>query len=111
MPMKSGNWQPNILIDAISTVLPELDLTLEEVWGHSKIIRFHLKEKGAKDHISLDVAKTALNLDSSLPPLLRICSYPPEDIVVERFGDFLKKKGTQLLTEEAAKSDAFCKQS
>ena len=28
--------------------LPELDLSIEDVWGHSKIIRFQLKKKHPK---------------------------------------------------------------
>ena len=29
-----------------------------------------------------------------------ICSYPPEDLVVEDYGRFLKKKGKSMLSEE-----------
>jgi len=29
-----------------------------------------------------------------------LCSYPPEDILIENYGDFLKKKGGKLLSEE-----------
>ncbi|NIQ39057.1 MAG: hypothetical protein GTN81_10760 [Proteobacteria bacterium] len=29
-----------------------------------------------------------------------ICSYPPEDLVIENYGQFLKKKGGRLLSEE-----------
>src|SRR5262249_53867712 len=31
----------------------------------------------------------------------------PEDVAVEKFGDFLKKKGTQLLLEEGARTIPF----
>ena len=36
------------------------------------------------------------------PSPFSICSYQPEDFVVERLGDFLKKKGTQIFSEEGA---------
>jgi hypothetical protein len=36
-----------------------------------------------------------------------ICSYPPEDLVIEDYGRFLKKKGKSLLSEERASSEPF----
>ena len=36
-----------------------------------------------------------------------ICSYPPEDIVVEGFGDYLKKKTVQILAEENIRTRPF----
>jgi hypothetical protein len=36
-----------------------------------------------------------------------ICSYPPEDIVIENFGRFLKKKGESVLSEEHTTVEPF----
>lgn len=36
-----------------------------------------------------------------------ICSYPPEDVVVEAFGGFLRKKGKAVLSEEASRVVPF----
>ncbi len=36
-----------------------------------------------------------------------ICSYPPEDIVLENYGLFLKKKGKSVLSEERIHSEPF----
>lgn len=36
-----------------------------------------------------------------------ICSYPPEDIVVENYGLFLKKKGKSILSEERIRTEPF----
>ncbi len=36
-----------------------------------------------------------------------ICSYPPEDLVIENYGDFLKKKGKSVLSEERARTEPF----
>jgi len=86
--------------------LPELDLSIEDVWGHSKIIRFHLKQPGRKSNLFQrrpDKSKFKFHP----PGPFSICSYPPEDIIIENFGDFLKKKGTQILTEEASKTIPF----
>lgn len=88
--------------------LPEIDLSIEDVWGASKMIRFHLKEKGRKNfsfHQRQRKDRTKFHFHP--PSMFSICSYPPEDIIIEKFGDFLKKKGTQLLREEAARTLPF----
>ena len=36
-----------------------------------------------------------------------LCSYPPEDIVIEGYGDFLKKKALNILSEERARVEPF----
>jgi hypothetical protein len=36
-----------------------------------------------------------------------ICSYPPEDLVVEDYGMFLKKKGKSILSEERTQTEPF----
>ncbi|MGO9230666.1 MAG: hypothetical protein ACLQKA_15860 [Bryobacteraceae bacterium] len=36
-----------------------------------------------------------------------ICSYPPEDLVVEDYGRFLKQKGKNLLSEERVRVEPF----
>jgi len=88
--------------------LPELDLTAKELWGHSKSLRFHLKVPGRKNSTFFDrQRKKDAKLRFQPPAPFAICSYPPEDVVIEKFGDFLKKKGTQLLSEEGARSIPF----
>ena len=36
-----------------------------------------------------------------------LCSYPPEDIVVENYGIFLRKKGKSILSEERSRVEPF----
>lgn len=88
--------------------LPEIDLSVEEVWGPSKIIRFHLKQPGRKGG-SWEFRKRKQRSQYRFEPPgpFAICSYPPEDVKIEKFGEFLKKKGTQILTEEAARTIPF----
>lgn len=86
--------------------LPELNISAEELWGHSKLIRFHLKEKGRKDSMPR-LRKDNSQVKLHPPGFFGICSYPPEDLVIERFGDFLKKKGQQIATEDAARTIPF----
>lgn len=87
--------------------LQELNLTVDDIWGYSKIIRFHRKEPGRKS-FSFQKRKKDTSTTRFLPPgPFSICSYPPEDISVEGFGNFLKKKGTQIFTEDASRTVPF----
>src|SRR6185295_4793095 len=36
-----------------------------------------------------------------------LCSYPPEDIVVEGYGQYLRKKGRSVLAEERSRVEPF----
>ena len=87
--------------------LHELDLSVNDIWKHSKIIRFHMKEQGRKGSLFQRRHKDKSSFRFKPPGPFSICSYPPEDVVVEKFGDFLKKKGTQILTEEASRTIPF----
>lgn len=87
--------------------LLELDLSVDQIWGHSKIIRFHLKSEARKGLYFQKRKKDQAQFRFQPPGRFSICSYPPEDIVIEKFGKFLKKKGTQIFTEEAARTIPF----
>jgi hypothetical protein len=87
--------------------LKELKLTIEEVWGRSKIIHFHLKQKNRKGLNFHKRKKGRSQIRFSPPSPFSICSYPPEDIVIENFADFLKKKGNVLLSEEGMRTAPF----
>lgn len=87
--------------------LSELHLTIEDIWGHSKIVRFHLKEPSRKAFSFFSKKKDRSQVRFKPPGMFSICSYPPEDLIIEGFGDFLKKKGTQILTDEGSRSLPF----
>lgn len=87
--------------------LPELDLSIEEIWGRSKKIRFHLKTKSPKSTFAPRQRKDRSNMQFQPPGPFSICSYPPEDLTIEKFGEFLKKKGSQILQEEGARTIPF----
>ena len=36
-----------------------------------------------------------------------ICSYPPEDLVIEEYGRFVKQKAKAILSEERARVEPF----
>ncbi len=87
--------------------LTELDLTIQDVWGSSKMIHFHLKQKGRKSSLIQRRRKEKTRFTFSPPAPFTICSYPPEDIRIEKFGEHLKRRGTQILTEEASRTIPF----
>lgn len=87
--------------------LPELSLKIEDVWGPSKIIRFHMKLPGRKNTFFTKRRKDRSTFKFQPPSPFSICSYPPEDIAVENFGDFLKKKGKQVLLDESSRTRPF----
>jgi hypothetical protein len=87
--------------------LPEIPLTVQDLWKNAKHIRFHLKEKNAKSSFRLRPRKDSSKQQFKPPGPFSICSYPPEDVAIERFGEFLKKKGSQILLEESARTIPF----
>lgn len=86
--------------------LPVESLSIEQVWGASKLLRFHMKERSRKA-LERRRSKARENYRFLPPAFFGICSYQPEDIVIERFGDFLKKRGTQILCDEASRTVPF----
>lgn len=87
--------------------LQELDLSIEEVWGYSKKISFHMKEQSRKFGFQQRASKDKSKSLYKPPGPFTICSYQPEDVIIENFGDFLKKKGTQILSEEGSRTVPF----
>lgn len=87
--------------------LEALDLTVEQLWGKSKIIRFYPKQQTKKSLSFNTKRKDRSQVKFKPPGPFSICSYQPEDLVIENFGKFLQKKGTQLLSEEGARTIPF----
>lgn len=81
--------------------LPALSLTPKQLWGASKTLKFRLRQHSRKGQTYTSEFKRR-EKSYAFTPLSRafMCSYPPEDIVIERFGDHLKKRGMQLMLEE-----------
>jgi hypothetical protein len=84
----------------------------DEVWLNTKRIRLRRRLPSTKRRLGNFGLKKrqkekfpgewASQLDGA-----SICSYPPEDIVVEEFGRFLKKKGKSVLSEERSTVEPF----
>lgn len=86
--------------------LEELDLSAEELWGHTKKIHFHLRAKSRKN-FQREFKNRKEQFQFELKGAYSLCSYPKEDGVIENFGKYLQKKGQSILQEQAAKSIPF----
>jgi hypothetical protein len=92
--------------------LPTLRLQAEDIWGASRRIRFRprpkTRDKGVAGLRFLRRKKEQRPgewLEGFDNPA--ICSYPPEDLVIENYGSFLKQKGVRQLSEEEARTEPF----
>jgi hypothetical protein len=89
-----------------------LHISGEEVWLDTRKIRLRRRLPSAKRRlrpVGLKPRKKekfpgewAQQLDGN-----SICSYPPEDLVIEDYGRFLKKKGKSILSEERSRVEPF----
>jgi hypothetical protein len=96
----------------ISSDLETVNISGEEVWLNTKRLRLRRRLPSTKrrlGNLGLKRRKKekvpgewASELNGA-----SICSYPPEDILIEDFGRFLKKKGKSMLSEERATVEPF----
>jgi hypothetical protein len=91
--------------------LPVINLTIEDLYEHARYIRFHRKLKTRRRSMLRLVKKRARE---GRPGEWKegwkgdsICSHQPEDIVVESYGDFLKKKAKGILSAENSRVEPF----
>lgn len=104
----AGRYPPQKVASDVMTV----QISGEEVWLDTKKIRLRRRLPSAKRRlrpVGLKPRKKekfpgewASQLDGTA-----ICSYPPEDLVVEDYGRFLKKKGKSILSEERVRTEPF----
>ncbi len=85
----------------------ELPLTPEELWGNTKRIQFHLKNHSEKSSFEKRLSKEKSKLHFLPPSPFSLCSYPPEDSVIEHFGEYLKKKAISEQQEHDSKTVPF----
>ncbi len=104
----AGRYPPQKEASELETV----KISGEEVWLHSRRLRLRRRLPRPKQRwkpASLKARKKekypgewAHALSGSA-----ICSYPPEDLVIEDYGRFLKRKAKSMLSEERARSEPF----
>ena len=104
----AGRYPPQNAASDLETVR----ISGEEVWLDTKRIRLRRRLPSAKRRlrpVGLKPRKKekfpgewAQQLDGN-----SICSYPPEDLVIEDYSRFLKKKGKSILSEEHTHTEPF----
>jgi hypothetical protein len=92
--------------------IPTVNISGDEVWLNTRRIRLRRRLPSTKrrmGRLGLKPRKKekfpgewASELNGA-----NICSYPPEDMVIENFGRFLKKKGKSVLSEERTTVEPF----
>ncbi|MBU2548268.1 MAG: hypothetical protein KKB20_07665 [Proteobacteria bacterium] len=92
--------------------LPTLSLRGEDLYLDTKKIRFYRRFRQTRRRLVAVPVKKRKREDK--PGQWKegwrgdmICSYPPEDIVIEGYGDYLKKKTVQVLSEENRRTQPF----
>jgi hypothetical protein len=94
-----------------SSDLATISISPEEIWGGSRRIRFRPRRKRSKGLAQLGLLKRKREarpgewLEGFDDP--SICSYPPEDVAIEEYGRFLKRKGCMQLLEEMSRTEKF----
>ncbi len=92
--------------------LETVNLSGEEIWLNTKKVRIRrrlprpkqrLKSTGIKPRKKEKFAGEWAMQTSGL----MMCSYPPEDLVIEDYGRFLKRKAKSLLSEDRARVEPF----
>jgi len=104
----AGRYPPQKIASDVMTVR----ISGDEMWMETRRIRLRRRLPGPKRRprpFGLKPRKKekfagewASQLNGS-----GICSYPPEDLIVENYGRYLKKKGKSILSEERVRVEAF----
>ncbi|MBW1786549.1 MAG: hypothetical protein JRK53_08025 [Deltaproteobacteria bacterium] len=92
--------------------LPVLRLSGEDLFLGNKLIRFHRRLKTLRRRlVPVPVRK---KIRERHPDEWRegfngsaICSYPPEDVAIEGYGDYLKKRALEIKSEENNRVEPF----
>jgi len=107
-------WETASRYSAQQTVsdLETVNISGDEVWLNTKRIRLRRRLPSTKrrmGNLGLKRRKKEKFPGQWAGELngTSICSYPPEDILIEDFGRFLKKKGKSMLSEERATVEPF----
>ena len=93
--------------------LPTIELRGEDLFLNQKKIRFHRRFRTMRRRL-VPVPAKKKRLQEQRPGEWQrqwqghmICSYPPEDIVIEGWGHYIKKKAGQILAAENSRTVPF----
>jgi hypothetical protein len=95
-----------------SDLLETVNLSAAEIWINTKKLRLRRRLPRPKQRLAPRGLKRrkkeqfegewARQTDGTA-----ICSYPPEDLVIEDYGRFLKRKAKSMLSEERSRTEPF----
>ncbi len=95
-----------------SDLMETVNLSSQEIWFNTKKLRLRrrlprpkqrLVPRGLKERKKEKFdGEWARQTDGSA-----ICSYPPEDLLIEDYGRFLKRKAKSMLSEERSRTEPF----
>ena len=101
-------WQTGAATD-----LPTARIRAEELWDGVRRVRLKRRLRKPKTRRPESILKRRRR-DEKFPGEWlsgfdegAVCSYPPEDVIVEAFGGYLRKKGKAVMAEEAARVVPF----
>jgi len=104
-----GGWYP---FQKTETDLQTVEVSGEQMWVDRRQMRLRRRtqrQKGRPKPVGLK-GKKGERFPGEWQSQWKntgFCSYPPEDIVIEDFGAFLKKKGKSILSEERTRVEPF----
>ncbi len=91
--------------------LPVIRLGVEDLYKHARHIRFHRKLKNRRMGMLRMIKKRKREKKpgdwKKKWKGLSICSHPPEDLVIEGYGAFLRKKAKGILSQEYSRVEPF----
>jgi hypothetical protein len=91
--------------------IPVIRLRASDLWDQTRQIRFRPRKPGGKGLGRLPFLERRkekrpgewlAGFDSG-----SVCSWPPEDLVIENYGNFLKQKGVRQISEELTRTEPF----
>lgn len=99
----------------MSVRLPSREVTDEELdWMHRRAVKLHPRQRRVRprpDRLNFRrrprEARPGEWAEDFDPERSGMCSYPPEDIVIEEYGSRLKRNAKTLLAERHSKSEPF----
>ncbi len=95
-----------------SSDIPTIRLTLDDLFRQGRRLRFRPRQRRRSKGLG---TLAFLNRRREQRPGewlegfddMAICSYPPEDLVIEDYGRYLKRKGAKQLSEELSRTEPF----
>ena len=97
-------------VQDVSYDLPVLKLSLEDLGKSGKLMRFRKRLKQRRRMLRVLRKKPREEFPGQWKNMWEpggICSYPPEDLIVESFGSHLKSRVHRHMTEESVRVEPF----